>query len=458
MTYAIYYKKDGEFVELDGAMLPFSLGYTLDESLDTGKIDVFSDVELDIEPFTLIKISVGNGTKTKDLYFFSGTQTEVRKRMATPSRYVYSIELVELTKILERKYLDTITFTKPLNTTSSPVQYAIAQLQNTDNYGKPFVELNDGWALPTTESFAADLNIATITSLWYPPTKIKYTADGTSLSPMQNLVSVELDQTIGSGGYGYVVTNKYGPEVRGESEKDLPRYPSIQKVGTTEWLDNQTKLVGEVGSQYKVRYVGFLTNRVLNYTGPRPTSMTIFYRPFTMETTIEVVAETETIEDWTISSVVQRVCNIAQHRFLDYYGNFIDDNAFEIDPNFLSKYVDADAPDFAFTNETLFEALLDIGKFIHSIPRLTYDGTKYVLTYDLLGDEEKIVPIDNLIGEENTFASEDYAEDFIIPSQSLISTLGDAGVQDYIDQTLRTEESSTVIKADTGIIMTLIYK
>lgn len=114
MRFIISYqnKPNDSWTGLDGTVRPFSLNDTLDETLDSGLVEVTGLASKPlIKPFALVKVEIlGNGQHTR---FFRAGSIKTVKRRYQENAYVYDlkVELVELTKELERVVCDTMTFT-----------------------------------------------------------------------------------------------------------------------------------------------------------------------------------------------------------------------------------------------------------------------------------------------------------------------------------------------------------
>lgn len=94
--------------------------------------------------------------------------------------------------------------------------------------------------------------------------------------------------------------------------------------------------------------------------------------------TFYVISNTDPLPKWNIASVIDRVLSIAETRR--------DNQAprFHLDPEQRERLAAIEAPEFAFTSDTLKEVLDQIGGFIHAIPRL--NGS--TIHYDFLGETE----------------------------------------------------------------------
>ena len=162
------------------------------------------------------------------------------------------------------------------------------------------------------------------------------------------------------------------------------------------------------------------------------------------------VANTDPLPKWNIASVIDRVLSIAETRR--------DNQAprFHLDPEQRERLAAIEAPEFAFTSDTLKEVLDQIGGFIHAIPRL--NGS--TIHYDFLGETE----MSNAAGYKyvtNTYSQnvESYCTKLDSRVDNLVNILDSAqGVitDPYNDgyKTVRTENAYVRIQDDNMIIET----
>ena len=119
-SYKIEANENNQWTEVHGWVRPFTDGQTLDDSLDSGKINLsFVTRSAPYAPFTRIRISIyeeGIQDAVDVLQYVVDTD-DVQCRCLAPSTkklYDHSIALVELTKLLEREVCDTMTVTNYL--------------------------------------------------------------------------------------------------------------------------------------------------------------------------------------------------------------------------------------------------------------------------------------------------------------------------------------------------------
>lgn len=179
------------------------------------------------------------------------------------------------------------------------------------------------------------------------------------------------------------------------------------------------------------------------------------YFPYPNGTTIATydfvaVENTDPLPKWTIKTVVERLLSVAETRREG------DPQRFTLDPAIADKLDAILAPEFAFTSDTLKEALDQIGGFIHAIPRLK--GS--VITFDFLGGTE-MSNVANFPYSYDAFTRdiEDYATKIDSRVDNLVNVLDDVQgtvTDPYADnfKTLRTDQAYARIEDGNVIIDT----
>lgn len=162
------------------------------------------------------------------------------------------------------------------------------------------------------------------------------------------------------------------------------------------------------------------------------------------------VENTNQLPKWTIKTVVERLLEVAETRREG------DPQRFTLDPAIADKLDAILAPEFAFTSDTLKEALDQIGGFIHAIPRLK--GS--VITFDFLGGTE-MSNVANFPYSYDAFTRdiEDYATKIDSRVDNLVTSVDteqSVVVDPYNDgyRTVRTEDVFARIEESNMIIET----
>ncbi len=164
----------------------------------------------------------------------------------------------------------------------------------------------------------------------------------------------------------------------------------------------------------------------------------------------------------TITSVCQRLLSsgITRRVGIDT-GAEIQKQEYVLDENFAQEYKNVTAPEFSFTNCTLWDALSQVGGYIHAIPRLvplsTTNDTHYKVTFDKLGGSEQAPTMPPMIYQDSTIDINEWCGKITSPAQNLCNTTDEGGAitefgNDYI--TVRTEDGNIEINGDNVLIRT----
>lgn len=401
---------------------PFTDGTALNDVLDAGCINLSLSPRYNpIKPFTPIRIIIAeNGVEVDRIYRLVSSTKRTRRTFAPSvgAKYDWTINTIELTKALERRFIGTLTSTKYLHT-----DYASAYQQVSEN-------LNNG--LATGYKKYID-----ITQHYYSPVIV-----GKSFTVYSNRYSINVtpNGTVTAGSIkrlNVVVKSPSGSVLMNE---DLTANKNIRldEIGTytlTETLVITWALVGDPGT--------------MDETFKNELSFAAFS---------QIAPKTQP----TITSVCQRLLSsgITRRVGIDE-GTEIQKQEYVLDENFAQEYKNVIAPEFSFTNCTLWDALSQVGGFIHAIPRLvplsTTDDTHYKVTFDKLGGSEQAPTMPPMIYQDSTIDSNEWCGKITSPAQNLCNTTDEGGTitelgNDYI--TVRTEDGNIEINGDNVLIRT----
>lgn len=401
---------------------PFTDGTALNDVLDAGCINLSLSPRYNpIKPFTPIRIIIAeNGVEVDRIYRLVSSTKRTRRTFAPSvgAKYDWTINTIELTKALERRFIGTLTSTKYLHT-----DYASAYQQVSEN-------LNNG--LATGYKKYID-----ITQHYYSPVIV-----GKSFTVYSNRYSINVtpNGTVTAGSIkrlNVVVKSPSGSVLMNE---DLTANKNIRldEIGTytlTETLVITWTLVSDPGT--------------MDETFKNELSFAAF---------TQIAPKTQP----TITSVCQRLLSsgITRRVGIDT-GAEIQKQEYVLDENFAQEYKNVVAPEFSFTNCTLFEALAQVGGYIHAIPRLvplsTTDDTHYKVTFDKLGGSEQAPTMPPMIYQDSTIDSNEWCGKITSPAQNLCNTTDEGGAitefgNDYI--TVRTEDGNIEINGDNVLIRT----
>lgn len=405
---------------------PFTDGTALNDVLDAGCINLsLSSRYNPIKPFTPIRIIIAeNGVEVNRIYRLVSSTKRTRRTFApsVDAKYDWTINTIEITKAMERRFIGTLTSTRYLTPQYSngairaasiksgrafdegyliEKNYIMNPLQKGTSYVIPFFN----WGIYNTEQNPEGL-FATKSSL------LDFVANTmTVISPSGNEI---IKETFYNG--------------------------TTTTAKTIELLETGT---------YHIKYDGNIEQETTPYD---------FHADYSLAVFEQIVPKTQP----TITSVCQRLLSsgITRRVGIDK-GAEIQKQEYVLDENFAQEYKNVTAPEFSFTNCTLWDALSQVGGYIHAIPRLvplsTTDDTHYKVTFDKLGGSEQAPTMPPMIYQDSTIDSNEWCGKITSPAQNLCNTTDEGGAitefgNDYI--TVRTEDGNIEINGDNVLIRT----
>lgn len=325
-------------------------------------------------------------------------------------KFKQSIKLIELTKQLEREPCDSLSFTHRIR------DDAIAG----SSYVKPEVVISkEGFG-----GISGDIN-----NLYISPTRGEVYIY--SIRLQNPAMSMENNAEIYSGWDHSVVGNA-----------DYRKYQRIEhNIPATGTVRDRTSL--PEGKYFVTYYIYYQTVIGTLY---EEGEYRVFY-DIEIVSTDYIVKNSKKIP--SITDVINRILDVGLPRPI------YKSPKYRLDPGFANKFKDVPAPEFFFPRMTLFEALLEVGKKIHGIPRLVYNEDTQeadTITYDLLGlDETYSIPSTaSVIGYKNIQSADDYCGGLDSYAENHINTVDpNAGtVTDPFDggyKTLRCESGVKIV-------------
>lgn len=431
-NYNVFYQKKGtlNWTPLDGYARPFSMNDTLDESLDSGVIQITGLSEPPaINPFAGVRIDITDGVGLLGTrYFRAGTVKTVKRRYEQNS-YLYDvqIDLVEPTKDMERVVVDTMTCTNYLGK-----DYASAAVPviPTFTYNNPTVANN----VPYDNAPYIYSQYALGTSIEVPPTQDKF---GGVRQPAASDIfwkgpNVNQDVTVTSPSGNVVYSQTATADAGGNLN-----------------MQRGSFIAAESGV-YIIKYTGYCEKRTLG--GSTQYTYEADYK-------ISAVKNLAPKTDWTIASVVNRLLAAGKTR---RNGIEVQKYWWDVNSRQEEKYERIKAPEFYFTRSTLFDALLAVGGAIHAIPRLVIDNDlkrfNRIRFTPLGGNTVKAINAP-MIYEEREYSAEDYCGAFDSIAENMINTVDrvqgavlEPSARAY--KTVRCVPSETKINADTMCVLT----
>lgn len=260
------------------------------------------------------------------------------------------------------------------------------------------IEIQDGF----NNQIRKDYVIATSFSNETPAGSGKYNVEITLVESTKILERFLIDTITFTNDLGRIYTNNpYEVEPKVTSD-DIPVPPTSNpylspiKSGSTITIESIQTIFANVGPDILGGKTELFKNGSLIDTIPFGQSKdvvvssgsysivyTVFF-PSPNGTTIATydflsVSNTDPLPLWNIATVIDRLLTIAEPLRLG------DSPRFELDPTQRDQLEQIKAPEFAFTANTLKEALDQIGGFIHAIPRLINENQ---IHFDFLGGIE----------------------------------------------------------------------
>ena len=412
---------------------PFTDGTALNDVLDAGCINLSLSSRYDpIKPFTPIRIIISeNGVEVDRIYRLVSSTKRTRRTFAPSigAKYDWTINTIEITKAMERRFIGTLTSTRYLHT-----DYAAGSVLAP--------------AKTSGMAFSGDY-VGCLTRL------------NTVYTP---IVGFQLD--ILSFRSIYVLADSTGSGIT-KLYYQWGTYPcNVQVVDNNKTIvydytfsstsfDKQTITLPNTGN-YTLTYSGKINSK--------GTSAGASFSPidFKVELAISTFTQIATKTQPTITSVCQRLLSAGITRRAGIQtGVAIQKQEYVLDEDFAEEYKNVTAPEFSFTNSTLFEALAQVGGYIHAIPRLvplsTTDDTHYKVTFDKLGGSEQAPTMPPMIYQDSTIDVNEWCGKIASPAQNLCNTTDEGGAitelgNDYI--TVRTEVGNIEINGDNVLIRT----
>ena len=446
----------------------------LDAVLDTSQISLLTKFKTPLKPFTRIIIELTdetNGETTKEsIYRYVDNDAVQNVGRGNAPIYRHTVSLIEITKILERRIVDNLSFTNFLphnyGVAKHEVDYTIEDMKC--SIITTSTNFNDG----TSQGYIARYI-----------SKHEYASDKRFMGP-----NVLLDADTGK----YEISTAVYLDVKGVATDmsalsqfiyalglswcnltfniPLKEYYVIEPDGNKVGLStNGTYTFSKAGYHTFTQVYSYYVDGVLPGYGGTLFSLTATWKLLAIQN------EAHAKHEYTIKEVVNRLLSVGQTR-----ASGLDEPEFVLDANMAYYLQNTPSPEFSLTQCSLFEALTQIGKYIHGVPRLipqVVDGQETdkdgklidvkddwsnwnVITFDLLGQKEsafagvfyeknnKFIGSNySLIDLENP--SEEYASDFISHIQNATVTNYDNGftlVEPFEDGFLSTRTESAVFE------------
>lgn len=355
-------EKNRGWTTLGNCVRPFTYGTTLDDTLDSGKINVkcatYGKV---IKPFTLLSIAIYEDNVLKDTVYclVANAEREMVRRDGTPL-YNHNIEVVELSKLLERDVCDTMTVTNYLG--HDYMQGSTIVNAVTTNAG-----------LPSSQTITQTLQVT--------PELLSPQEEGSTIQVP--IARVQVNSPLSGNAwfcYKLTVTTPSGNTTYFQ-ESD----------GTQIFGFDGGTISPDVNPTF---YYTLSEEGIYVFKGQHSRAGGSLFED-QVETTyyVAVAQDRQSSSDWTITEVTQRLLSAGVTRRVNAAGavdgTSNDAQKYVFDSGQATQFANTVSPEFFFTRGTLWEALATVGGYIHGIPRLVYDDGVLTVKFDLLGGDEQ---------------------------------------------------------------------
>lgn len=412
---------------LDGWVRPFDLTFALDETLDSGSVQVTGSTRKEtIKPYTLIRLTINSTVK----YMLVQDAKRTQSTFSGTIKYDWNITLIETTKMLERIPCDTMRFSNYLGHEYASGVPIRMQITYTNTYAP--VEIEPYYQNVYTTG--ATITIYGTQNKFTTPDYVKWYPNDVSNPPYK-------EQTV-------TVKNSTGTVV----------YTQTAMADTNGVLNmpNGTIVLDDIS--YTIEYTGWLHFDQHGTTIDSQYTATCQFSTFA-----GITSKTNP----TITSIVEKILRSGVTRRV-YRGagalDDMDEQLIRFNAAQAEKY-NAIETEYSTTRNTFFEALSGVGEIIHAIPRLNFIDTVeykgYELVFDELGgDDEYTVPTTaEMTYEQMSLTGDEYCEAIDSVVENILNTTDvDKGAivepSTGTYKTVRTERGGYKISADTMRIQT----
>lgn len=369
--------------------MPLYNTFQRDGVLDTTRVSLVNKNKTPLKPFSRIIIKIyerNNGSEKLVSEVFRLVDNDNVENIARGINglYRHTLSLIEITKILERRTVDSLTYTNYLRNDFVGDLAVEPLIKNECSYQID----SAGWKYASTSSRFTG----------------PYVLSNTSISTN---VLVNIDGVITFNGPGILgFLNKYTENYALSLNKFYVKKPD----GTTQNLSTSGNFTYTTPGEYK--FIQVYYRRVQTTDGSA-----LYHHDLqaSLTWTIKCVSESiPQITTYNMREVVERL--LVCHKALIKNS---DTQEFYLDYETSERLDKIKAPEFAITQGTLLEALSQIGNYINAIPRLTIrkigddDYTNWnIITFDFLDDGTELSKKNySLLDLENP--SEEFADNFV---------------------------------------------
>lgn len=416
MKYKIYkintrkdFKRDKIYEKVDisnEVIAPFIDIARLDTTLDSTTIKLRNKDSKPITPFTRMIIEIENDVSVEKIYRIVYSDNVSLVNRGNLKYYEHNLELLEITKWLERFEVDNTTITN------------ILQFLYTDN--EIIRNIQDGSVTNDIHNYSTSGHILNTFVNLYIISQGNYANDSRFYTQyklgekiilnVERVIDIESIHRYGLNEVVGIVLKKVPMKMTLESTKIQTPSGEVDITGQTSYdltaLGNYT-----ITQTYRVS------------DGSAYATSTYVYDFEVVAVDVEDVVKRYNIYD-VITNILNKVALDGSIRRAK------DSNVFQLDENIVNKLKRIPSPEFTFTQNTLFGILMEIGSYIHAIPRLLPNvyqtsGDDYslwnIITFDFWG-ESPTGTLDVKIGEEYSQQGDNYTTAFVSNVQNAFQT------------------------------------
>ena len=397
-------------------VMPLKWGNFLDERLDEMYIGLRHCPFENFKPLTPVEIHFSN-----ELYFGSttvDTQTDIKRYLIADDQnatenpvgsglYDHDLYIIELTKLLECIAVDTNTITNDLgrNYIGGIANYQI-NIKEIDSSANP-----DEFKPITPDYFTNALPVGNFT---FPAGKVIFPYTFQDIFGSGSALGLSNDWTYQEEVYessNRIYNNTYVESYNGQGELTNQQG---QNIGFTYNLQS--------GNLYTVVYTYIIAPRGTQQT----INQVVTYNFYAVENQYP-------LKQWTITDVINRLCDIAEPIRKGETPRFVLQGAENGVPYTAGSQAELFdnvlAPQFSFTKSTFRECLQQCGKVIHGEPRLDIatnaDGSFYYqISFDLYGQmEQSNISVMPYIAKTVSQVVDSYASQLDSSAENLVNQL-----------------------------------
>lgn len=429
--------------------MPFVDCERLDEVLDTSQVILYNNDSNPIKPFTRFIITITDTEEdgsSNDHYIYRYCENDAvtNVTMGNEPVYKHTLNLIEITKVLERVPVDNLCFTNYLDEKYGTEQAVKVHIDESESYASGIFYWGE---------FLVKDEYVDNTRFRGP-----YQYVGTTINT--NVRLIVKATTLTQQGIVWGAKRQY--------TLPMTDFVVITPSGKTERLTNVSSYTYQEVGRYTFKQLYYkynVSNNIFHYW-VEDARLLAYWEVDVVE------ADTILPTRYNVAEVLDRLFSVAQLR-----RSGIDKVKFKLDNNLRPYLSSILSPEFSFTQSTLLDVLSQIGGYIHGIPKLipslttikAYDsqgnhiGTKInnyddwdTITFTILGGNNEFGD-DNYSLYDASHTADDYAKSFVSNVQNATQTnyAGNVSITEpFIDGfvSTRTENADFRINNDGAVI------